>query len=215
MSATDSDNSIDWLASDTEENESEQEPDCTAKRSQREAPLSESSSELSEDNWCEVSGSRGSPGGTARSDRDSSNGLCKSQRGEKVNGKNTQPVKRPHSSTGELCKERQLISNAFEKDQVFINKVSTPATVLFYFSLEVVDNVNKTRTCPITQIHPHTNTHSPLLLLLTFPVRLSLLCNCIRGVCRFGLRELCLLIIKQAQRVSYLTCATQYAFQMF
>ncbi|XP_054894487.1 circadian-associated transcriptional repressor [Poeciliopsis prolifica] len=122
MSATDSDNSIDWLASDTEETESEQEPDCTAKRSQREPPPSESSSEPSEDNWCGVSGSRESPGGTARSDRESGNGLCKSQRGEKANGKNTQPVKRPHCSTGEQCKERQLISNALEKDQVFINK---------------------------------------------------------------------------------------------
>ncbi|KAM4733330.1 uncharacterized protein ciartb isoform 1-T2 [Anableps anableps] len=122
MSATDSDNSIDWLASDTEENESEQEPDCTAKRNQKEASLSESSSELREGNWCEVSGSKGSPGCAARLDRDSGNGLCKSQRGEQANSKNTQPVKRPHSSTEEQCKERQLISNALEKDQVFINK---------------------------------------------------------------------------------------------
>ncbi|MEQ2239311.1 hypothetical protein ILYODFUR_003064 [Ilyodon furcidens] len=122
MSATDSDNSIDWLASDTEENESEQEPDCTAKHAQRELSPSESSSELKEGSWCEVSGSRGSPSCTTRSERDSGNGLCKSQRGEKANGKNTQPTKRPHSSTGEQCKERQLISTALEKDQVFINK---------------------------------------------------------------------------------------------
>ncbi|MEQ2164208.1 hypothetical protein GOODEAATRI_004270 [Goodea atripinnis] len=124
MSATDSDNSIDWLASDTEENESEQEPDCTAKHAQRELSPSESSSELKEGSWCEVSGSRGSPSYATRSERDSGNGLCKSQHGEKANGKNTQLTKRPHSSTGEQCKERQLISTALEKDQVFINKGS-------------------------------------------------------------------------------------------
>ncbi|MEQ2215078.1 hypothetical protein XENOCAPTIV_027069 [Xenoophorus captivus] len=128
MSATDSDNSIDWLASDTEENENEQEPDCTAKHAQRELSPSESSSELKEGSWCEVSGSRGSPSYATRSERDSGNGLCKSQHGEKANGKNTQPTKRPHSSTGEQCKERQLISTALEKDQVFINKVSASVT---------------------------------------------------------------------------------------
>ncbi|KAM4554075.1 uncharacterized protein ciartb [Fundulus diaphanus] len=110
MSATDSDNSIDWLASDTEENESEPEADCAAKRGQREAPPSGGSSELREGGWSEVSGGRGSPG------------PCKSQRGEKASGKSAQPAKRPHSSTGEQCKERQLTSNTLAKDQVFINK---------------------------------------------------------------------------------------------
>uniref|UniRef100_A0A3Q2TY30 Circadian-associated transcriptional repressor-like n=1 Tax=Fundulus heteroclitus TaxID=8078 RepID=A0A3Q2TY30_FUNHE len=102
MSATDSDNSIDWLASDTEENESEPEADCAATR---EAPPSGGGvGEPRAGGWSEASGGRGSPG------------PCKSQRGEKASGK------RPHSSTGEQCKERQLTSNTSAKDQVFINK---------------------------------------------------------------------------------------------
>ncbi|XP_069018933.1 circadian-associated transcriptional repressor [Embiotoca jacksoni] len=142
MSATDSDNSIDWLASDNEENESEQESDCTRKHSQTEAPPSpgaplhlgpsDSSCRRSielkegETNWSEVRevSSRGSPGRMEKRDRGSATGLCRTQQGEKLNGKSTQQaLKRPRSfAEEEECKERQLISNASEKDRIFRTK---------------------------------------------------------------------------------------------
>ncbi|XP_034391616.1 circadian-associated transcriptional repressor [Cyclopterus lumpus] len=135
MSATDSDNSIDWLASD---NESEQESDCTGKHSQAEAPSSPStsplldlsdsschrSSEVKEGNCSEVreASSRGFPPGCPETWA-STIGLCKTQQVEKTNGKNTQQaLKRPHSSTEEESRERQLISNMSEKNQMFRRK---------------------------------------------------------------------------------------------
>ncbi|KAI3371295.1 hypothetical protein L3Q82_023912 [Scortum barcoo] len=138
MSATDSDNSIDWLASDNEDNESEQESNCTRKHSQTEAPPSPSSpphlsdsshrrsSEVKEGggNWSEVreASGRGSPPGCTDT-WDSAIGLCRAQQGDKTNGKNTQQaLKRPHSSTEEERKEWQLISNVSEKNQVFSSK---------------------------------------------------------------------------------------------
>lgn len=139
MSATDSDNSIDWLASDNEDNESEHEFDYTGQHSQTEAPSSPStpphlgpsdsscrrSSEVKEgdSNWSEVreASSQGFPPGCTET-WDSAIGLCKTQQGEKTNGKNTQQaLKRPHSSTEE-CKERQLISNVSERNRIFSRK---------------------------------------------------------------------------------------------
>ncbi|KAK9516656.1 hypothetical protein VZT92_024575 [Zoarces viviparus] len=137
MSATDSDNSIDWLASD---NESEQESDCTGKHSQTEAPSSPSTSPhlgLS-DSSCRRSSEVEEGAGNCSEVRDASCrgfppgctetwagtiGLCKTQRVEKTNGKNTQQaLKRPHSPTEEECKERQLISNVSEKNRIFRRK---------------------------------------------------------------------------------------------
>lgn len=146
MSATDSDNSIDWLASDNEDNESEQEYDCTRKHSQTEASPSPStlphlgpsdtscrrSSEVKEgdSNWSEVreASRRGSPPSCTET-WDSAIGLYKKQQDEKTNGKNTQQaLKRPHSATEEERTERQLISNVSEKNRVFSSKVSTSVT---------------------------------------------------------------------------------------
>ncbi|XP_026167502.1 uncharacterized protein ciartb [Mastacembelus armatus] len=140
MSATDSDNSIDWLASDNEDNESEQEPDCTRNHSQAEAPPSPTTPphlgpsdssfrrncEVKEgsSNWSEVreAASRGSPLSFTET-WGSAIGLCKTQQGEKTNDKNTQQaLKRPHSPTQQDCFERQLISNMSEKDQLFSSK---------------------------------------------------------------------------------------------
>ncbi|XP_034734000.1 uncharacterized protein LOC117948481 [Etheostoma cragini] len=141
MSATDSDNSIDWLASDNEDNECEQEFDITGKPSQTKAPSSPStpphlgtsdsscrqSSEVKrgDSNWSEVreASSRGFPHGCTET-WVSAIGLCKTQQGDKAaNGKNIQQaLKRPHSSTEEKCKERQLISNVSEKNQIFSRK---------------------------------------------------------------------------------------------
>ncbi|CAN9499331.1 unnamed protein product [Ophioblennius macclurei] len=138
MSATDSDNSIDWLASDNEE--SEQEFDCSSKRGKAEASPSSPSApphlglsdsrrgdELKDagdgdnDDWTDVS-SQGSPGCTETWDRGSATGLCKPQQGGgKLNGKNTQQaLKRPRSSEEEECRERQL--NASERDRLFSRK---------------------------------------------------------------------------------------------
>ncbi|XP_029290273.1 circadian-associated transcriptional repressor [Cottoperca gobio] len=140
MSATDSDNSIDWLASDNEDNDREEESDCTGKHNHTEAPSSPGtlphlgpsdsscrrSSEVKEgdSNWSEVreATSRGFPPGCTET-RDSATGLCKTQQGEKTNDKNTQQaLKRPHSSTEEECKERQHISNVSEKNRIFNRK---------------------------------------------------------------------------------------------
>lgn len=208
MSATDSDNSIDWLASDTEGNESEQEPECSAKRNQREAPLSEGSSELREGNWCEVSGSRVSPGCPARSERDSGNGLCKSQRGEKANSKNTQAAKRPLSSTGEQCKEQQLISDALEKDQVFINKVSTPVTFAL-FSHWRWTTVSAKLGHSLPPRSPHPPTPFAAFTDISSKAVSPLFFFGLRSVCHFDLRKLCHLIINQALLVSYLQYITQ------
>lgn len=140
MSATDSDNSIDWLASDNEDNESEYGPDCTRKQSQTEAPLSPSAPphlgpsesichrniEVKEgnSNWSEVretSGQESSPNSTETWAGVTK--LCKMQQGENMNGKNTQQaLKRPHSSTDMEHKERQIISNVSEKDRIFSSK---------------------------------------------------------------------------------------------
>ncbi|XP_034060868.1 circadian-associated transcriptional repressor [Gymnodraco acuticeps] len=131
MSATDSDNSIDWLASDNEDNDSEQESDCTGKHNHTEGPSSprspphlgpSDSSEVKEGdrNWSEVTeaSSRRFPSGCTET-RDSTIGLCKTQQGDKTNGKNTQQaLKRPHSSEEE-CKP---LSNVSEKNHIFHRK---------------------------------------------------------------------------------------------
>lgn len=146
MSATDSDNSIDWLASDNEDNESKQEPDCSRKHSETEpsqfpsaaphlGPSDSSCCRNSEvkkgvSNFSKIreARSQGSPPSCTETwDRDSSFGLYKTQQGE--NAKNTQQaLKRHHSSTEEEFKERQLISTMSEKDRFFSSKVSTSVT---------------------------------------------------------------------------------------
>lgn len=130
MSATDSDNSIDWLASDNEENDSEQEPDCASKDAQAEAAPSPSFPPYLGPSNCSLP-NEGSSNRSEVSCRGSSRcvetidgrvGLYNTQLGEKVSGKSTQPVKRPHSSMEEQSKERQLILS--EKDRIFRSKVS-------------------------------------------------------------------------------------------
>ncbi|KAM9754268.1 uncharacterized protein ciartb [Menidia menidia] len=131
MSATDSDNSIDWLASDTEENESERESDHDTKHGQREASsfpphLGPSGSgrrlRPGEGQVREVS-SRGSPGCPEKRDRGGAAGLCRTQPGEKLNCRTTQqPLKRAHSSADGPGRERQLASDAADRDLLFSRK---------------------------------------------------------------------------------------------
>ncbi|KAG7521862.1 circadian-associated transcriptional repressor-like [Solea senegalensis] len=135
MSATDSDNSIDWLASDNEDSESERETDpCTRTHSQTEAPptpralphLGPTDCDVKKGDrkWREVREpcSAGSPPGRMET-YDGAIGLCKTH-GEKTNGRNTQQaLKRPHSFTEEEeRKAQQLNSNMTEKDQFFTSK---------------------------------------------------------------------------------------------
>lgn len=140
MSATDSDNSIDWLASDYEDNESEQEFDSS---SQTEAPPSpgtpphlgpsDNSCRVKDcdSNWSEVreASGRGSPPGCTET-WDSTIGLYKRQQGDKTNPQ--QALKRPRSSVEEECKERQLLSNVSEKNRIFSRKVSTSLTYVCF-----------------------------------------------------------------------------------
>lgn len=135
MSATDSDNSIDWLASDYEDNESEQELDSKEKCSQAGASLSphleptDGSHQVKdcESHWSEVeeASSRGSPPSCVRR-WDSNGGLCKRQQSEKPPPQ--QALKRPCSSVEEEeeeeRRERLLLSNESEKNQIFSRKVS-------------------------------------------------------------------------------------------
>lgn len=136
MSATDSDNSIDWLASDYEDNESEQEFDSSRKHSQTEAspspralpphlgPSDDSCRVKDCEQWSEVreaSGRRSPPGRTET--WVSAIGHCKRQHGDKTNPQ--QALKRPRSSAEEERKERQLLSDMSEKGGVFSRKVSS------------------------------------------------------------------------------------------
>ncbi|XP_056138648.1 uncharacterized protein LOC130114768 [Lampris incognitus] len=141
MSATDSDNSIDWLASDNEVEESEQEPDCPGRPSQtRISPCPSSPSQLcasesvcyrsddvkgDDSNWSKVSKDSNyrSPFGCTETYNGDDSGPCQAQRGEKSCSKNShKALKRPHSSVVEECKRRQLILNQSEKDRIFTNK---------------------------------------------------------------------------------------------
>lgn len=179
MSATDSDNSIDWLGSDYEDNESEQEFDSCRKYSQAETPVSpttqphpvpsDGSCQVRDcdSNWSEVreaSGRGSSPGCTET--WDNSDGLCKRQ-GDKTTPQ--QALKRPCSSIEEEeRKERQLLSNASEKNQIFSQKVSRSFTHVFFLTV-MVDSI--TRACPITSaslLLVYTMSHH-----VTFPVKMA------------------------------------------
>ncbi|KAM8890875.1 uncharacterized protein ciartb isoform 1-T2 [Spinachia spinachia] len=132
MSATDSDNSIDWLASD---NESEQESDCRGKPSQGEAPSAAAGSQhLGPPDSGEAKEGHGHcgevrealgrvfpPGRTGT--RAGAAGPRHAQQAEKTGDKTTQQaLKRPRGSTEEDRSERQLSSNASEKNQLFKRK---------------------------------------------------------------------------------------------
>lgn len=139
MSATDSDNSIDWLASDYEDNESEQEFDSSRKHSQTEAPPSHGTPahlgasddccqvKSCDSNWSEVreASGRGSPPGYTET-WDNTIGLLKGQHGEKTNP--LQALKRRRASLEEESKEQQLLSNVSEKNRIFSRKVSASST---------------------------------------------------------------------------------------
>lgn len=141
MSATDSDNSIDWLASDYEDNESEQELDSSARRSQTGAPLppggqphpepTDGSRQVKdcERPWSQVeeASSRGSPPSCVEK-RDSNSGLRKRQQSEKPPPQ--QALKRACSSVEEERRERPLRSDEPEKNRMFSRKVSAASTHL-------------------------------------------------------------------------------------
>lgn len=156
MSATDSDNSIDWLASDCEDNESEQEFDSNGKCSQTGAPLSPPGRphleptgsprvKDRESHWgeAEKASSRSSPPSCVEK-WDTNSGLCKRQQSEKPPPQ--QALKRPCSSMGEEHRERQLLSNASEKNQIFSRKVNAALTHLVSLQLERVASLDTPRS---------------------------------------------------------------------
>ncbi|XP_077424220.1 circadian-associated transcriptional repressor [Vanacampus margaritifer] len=102
MSATDSDNSIDWLASDTEDSTSEQESERT--RDQSDAPSTDS-------RWGHEASTRGRPSSCKETWERNAIELCKTQ-GEKT--------KRRHS----LAEEEggRIISSQSEKGRLFTRK---------------------------------------------------------------------------------------------
>ncbi|XP_077372953.1 circadian-associated transcriptional repressor [Festucalex cinctus] len=104
MSATDSDNSIDWLASDTEDSTSEQESERTHDRS--DAPSTDS-------RWSHEASARGPPSSccTESWERNAIE-LCKTQQGEKT--------KRRHSLTE--VEGGRIISSQPEKGRLFTRK---------------------------------------------------------------------------------------------
>lgn len=135
MSATDSDNSIDWLASDNEDYDSEQESDCSRKHSHTEPPSSPDAPPTHlgpSDGCCRQSrevreGERNRSEGRDASSRaaPSSCGvtlgrddLCKT--GGQMTGRNT--LKRHCSLTDGEQEERQLMSSMTEKDLLFTRK---------------------------------------------------------------------------------------------
>lgn len=157
MSATDSDNSIDWLASDYEDNESEQEFDSSRKHSQTEAPSPRAppphlgpsdDSCLAKDceDWSEVREASGRRSPPSRTETwVSAIGHYKRQHEDKTHPQ--QALKRPRSSAEEERKERQLLSDTSEKGRVFSRKVSSWSTCVG-FSREALDS--RSRAWPIT-----------------------------------------------------------------
>ncbi|KAM9815767.1 circadian-associated transcriptional repressor [Syngnathus typhle] len=101
MSATDSDNSIDWLASDTEDSTSEQESERT--RDQSASPSTDS-------RWSQEASTRGRPSSCIETWRNATE-LCKTQ-GEKT--------KRRHSFAED--EGGQIISSQSEKGRLFTRK---------------------------------------------------------------------------------------------
>ncbi|XP_061677532.1 circadian-associated transcriptional repressor [Syngnathoides biaculeatus] len=103
MSATDSDNSIDWLASDTEDSTSEQESERTYDQSG--APPTDS-------RWSHEASTRGSPSSCMETWGRNAIELCKTQQGEMM--------KRRRSFTEE--EGGRIISSQSEKERLFTRK---------------------------------------------------------------------------------------------
>lgn len=175
MSATDSDNSIDWLASDNEESDS----GVTEKRDLGPPDSSCSSSMLREGDRMrkevrEVS-SWGSPSCTERRDRASATGLCRKQQGGKAEAEKA--LKRPHSSSEEQRREQQLFCS--EKDRIFSEKVSNPVTHICYTAALLTKSAKLGNA-----LSPRL---APQLRLKAFPVKTTLPHHCRRRRIFFSL----------------------------
>ncbi|XP_061630465.1 circadian-associated transcriptional repressor [Phyllopteryx taeniolatus] len=103
MSATDSDNSIDWLASDTEDSTSEQESERTHNHS--DTPATDS-------RWSHEASTRGPPSSSTETWGRNTIELCKTQQGEKM--------KRRRSFTEE--EGGRILSSQSEKGRLFTRK---------------------------------------------------------------------------------------------
>ncbi|XP_039504143.1 uncharacterized protein LOC120460440 [Pimephales promelas] len=148
MSASDSDYSIDWLASDDEDNDSELESDCTKVQGQTTLPKSPTSGVVQGVQTCQSLSKRNGDKGEAMdkenmSSRGSSPSSCNSSdysedgshsllgQGDRTNysrcpespiGKKRQALKRTRSSMVPEQRERQLTPEQMEKDRLFACK---------------------------------------------------------------------------------------------
>ncbi|XP_016430817.1 uncharacterized protein ciartb [Sinocyclocheilus rhinocerous] len=148
MSASDSDYSIDWLASDDEDNDSELEPDCTKAQGQTNLPKSPSSGVIQGTQTCQSlskrNGDKGevmdkenmsswgsSPSSCDSSDYSEDGGHCHLGQEARTNysrcpespvGKKRQALKRTCSSMVLEQRERQLTPEQMEKDRLFACK---------------------------------------------------------------------------------------------
>lgn len=149
MSASDSDYSIDWLASDDEDNDSELESDCTKVQGQTTLPKSPASGVVQGVQTCQSLPKRNGDKGEVMdkenmSSRGSSPSSCNSSdysedgshshlgQGDRNNysrcpespvGKKRQALKRTRSSMVPEQRERQLTPEQMEKDRLFACKV--------------------------------------------------------------------------------------------
>lgn len=149
MSASDSDYSIDWLASDDEDNDSELESDCTKVQGQTTLPKSPTSGVVQGVQTCQSLSKRNGDKGEVMdkenmSSRGSSPSSCNSSdysedgshsllgQGDWTNysrcpespiGKKRQALKRTQSSMVPEQRERQLTPEQMEKDRLFACKV--------------------------------------------------------------------------------------------
>ncbi|KAM6960613.1 uncharacterized protein ciartb [Aplochiton taeniatus] len=143
MSASDSDNSIDWLASDDEDKASEPEPDCAKQRnpptwSPPPSPGSDthpgrpgsgrcgSTEDPREggDHWRgggERSAHASPSSCTGTSWESDASELCQTAHSQRSKGTKTSE-KRPHSPVTAQHKERQLTSSQSEQDRLYTNK---------------------------------------------------------------------------------------------
>lgn len=148
MSATDSDYSIDWLASDDEDNDSELEPDCTKAQGKTTLPKTPSFGVIQVAQTCQSltkrNGNKGevndkenmsspgsSPSSCDGSEYSKDEGLSHLGREDRSNyskcpespkGKTRQALKRTRSSVVLEQRERQLTPEQMEKDRLFAYK---------------------------------------------------------------------------------------------
>lgn len=173
MSASDSDYSIDWLASDDEDNDSELEPDCTKTQGKTTLPRNPSSGVIQvaqsrngdkgEVNDKENMSSPGSsPSSCDSSEYGIDGGLSHMGRGDRSNysqcpeSPKGKSLKRTWSSVVLEQRERQLTPEQMEKDRLFAYKVRRATFgALIYVICRNSSGSKKEPLSPKWSLHPN------------------------------------------------------------